>query len=122
MGNNKMGSGYFNMDCMDGMRMFPDNYFALAIVDPPYGKGEDGGKKRSGYVSQRNGSKIFVPDGGYEKKTWDNKPPEPEYFEELIRVSQNQIIFGVNYFDFPLVGGGLYGINAMMDRTSLMQR
>lgn len=99
-------SGYYNMDCMDGMRMFPDNYFALAIVDPPYGKGEDGGKKRSGYVRQKNGSKIFVPDGGYEKKTWDDKPPEPEYFKELFRVSQNQIIFGVNYFNFVEFGPG----------------
>ena len=88
------------MDCMDGIRVFPDNYFALAIVDPPYGRGEDGGKKRSGYVRQKNGSKIFVADGGYEKKTWDDKSPEPEYFDELIRVSHNQIIWGCNYFDY----------------------
>lgn len=92
--------GYYNMDCMDGIRVFPDNYFALAIVDPPYGRGEDGGKKRSGYVRQKNGSKIFVADGGYEKKTWDDKSPEPEYFDELIRVSHNQIIWGCNYFDY----------------------
>lgn len=55
--------GYYNMDCVNGMKIFPDNYFALAIVDPPYGKGEDGGKKRGGYVKQKNGSKIFVQDG-----------------------------------------------------------
>ena len=97
--------GYFNIDCMDGMKTFPDNYFGLAIVDPPYGRGEDGGKKRSGYVRQKNGSKIFVSDGGYEKKAWDDKPPDAEYFNELFRVSRNQIIFGVNYFDFPLMGG-----------------
>lgn len=92
--------GYHCMDCIDGMKAFPDNYFALAIVDPPYGKGEDGGKKRSGYVKQKNGSKIFVSDGGYEKKKWDGKPPGPEYFDELIRVSRNQIIWGCNYFDY----------------------
>lgn len=102
----KLKSGYFYMDCIDGMRMFPDNYFALAIVDPPYGKGEDGGTKRGGYVKQKNGSKIFVPDGKYEKKKWDSKPPEPEYFKELLRVSRNQIIFGVNYFNHVEFGPG----------------
>lgn len=100
-----METGYYNMDCMIGMSNFPDNYFGLAVVDPPYGKGEDGGKKRWGYVTQKNGKRIFVPDGGYEKKEWDSKPPGPEYFKELFRVSRNQIIFGVNYFNFPLRGG-----------------
>lgn len=42
--------GYYNMDCMQGMKEFPDKYFDLAIVDPAYGRKEHGGKKRSGYV------------------------------------------------------------------------
>lgn len=40
-----MDFGYYNMDCMDGMKEFPDDYFDLAIVDPPYGIGENGDKK-----------------------------------------------------------------------------
>lgn len=97
--------GYYNMDCMQGMKEFPDKYFDLAIVDPAYGRKEHGGRKRSGYVKQKNGSKIFVKDGQYENRNWDNEPPSEEYFNELIRVSKNQIIWGCNYFDYPLIGG-----------------
>ena len=97
--------GFYNMDCMDGMKQFPDKYFDLAIVDPEYGRKEHGGRNRSGYVKQKNGKKIFVKDGQYENRNWDNKPPSADYFDELIRVSKNQIIWGCNYFDYPLVGG-----------------
>lgn len=97
--------GYYNMDCMQGMKEFPDKYFDLAIVDPPYGRKEHGGRNRSGYVRQKNGGKIFVKDGQYENRKWDNEPPSEEYFNELMRVSKNQIIFGCNYFDYPLIGG-----------------
>ena len=93
------------MDCMQGMKEFPDKYFDLAIVDPPYGRKEHGGINRSGYVRQKNGSKIFVKDGQYRNRNWDNEPPSEEYFNELIRVSKNQIIFGCNYFDYPIIGG-----------------
>lgn len=93
------------MDCMQGMKEFPDKYFDLAIVDPPYGRKEHGGRNRSGYVRQKNGSKIFVKDGQYENQNWDNEPPSEDYFNELMRVSKNQIIFGCNYFDYPLIGG-----------------
>nr|DAD72640.1 MAG TPA: adenine specific DNA methyltransferase [Siphoviridae sp. ct7EW56]DAH21295.1 MAG TPA: adenine specific DNA methyltransferase [Bacteriophage sp.] len=97
--------GYYNMDCMQGMKEFPDKYFDLAIVDPPYGRKEHGGRNRSGYVRQKNGRKIFVKDGKYGNRNWDNEPPSEEYFNELIRVSKNQIIWGCNYFDYPLIGG-----------------
>lgn len=93
------------MDCMQGMKEFPDKYFDLAIVDPPYGRKEHGGRNRNGYVRQKNGSKIFVKDGQYENRNWDNEPPSEDYFNELMRVSKNQIIFGCNYFDYPLIGG-----------------
>lgn len=93
------------MDCMQGMEEFPDKYFDLAIVDPPYGRKEHGGRNRSGYVRQKNGSKIFVKDGQYGNRNWDNDPPSEDYFNELMRVSKNQIIFGCNYFDHPLIGG-----------------
>jgi site-specific DNA-methyltransferase (adenine-specific) len=95
----------YNMDCMEGMKQIPDKYFELAIVDPPYGRKEHGGTKRSGYVKQANGTKLYVADGGYEKRNWDNEPAGAEYFDELMRVSQNQIIWGVNYFDYKFGAG-----------------
>ena len=82
-------SEVFNEDCMAGMSRYPDNYFELAIVDPPYGIGRDGKPKST---SSHGGHK------GYEFKGWDNEIPSPEYFTELFRVSKNQIIFGANYF------------------------
>lgn len=86
-------------DCMNFLPDFPDNYFDVAVVDPPYGIKEHGGKNRSKYVKQKNGSSIYVPDGGYKNFGWDNSPPELEYFKQLFRVSKNQIIWGANYFD-----------------------
>lgn len=97
--------GYYNMDCMEGMKQFPDKYFDLAIVDPPYGRKEHGGTNRSTFVNQKNGRSIFVKDGQYEKRNWDNEPPSEKYFKELMRVSKNQIIWGCNYFSYPLSGG-----------------
>lgn len=97
--------GYWCMDCMDGMKKFPDKYFDIAVVDPEYGRKEHGGKNRSKYVKQKNGSKIYVPDGQYENRGWDTIAAGKEYFDELFRVSKHQIIFGVNYFNYPLVGG-----------------
>ena len=87
----------YNIDCMEGMNQFPDKYFELAIVDPEYGRKEHGGKDRSKYVKRKNGSKIYVQDGNYIKKDWDNKPAGEEYFKELFRVSKHQIIWGENY-------------------------
>ena len=94
-----------HIDCMVYMRTLPANAFDLAIVDPPYGRGEHGGIKRSSLAKQKNGKMTFVRDGNYDKKTWDEKPPTDEYFDELERVSVNQIIFGVNYFDRAFKGG-----------------
>lgn len=90
---------------MDYLQHFPDKYFDIAVTDPPYGLKEHGGKKRSKYVAQKNGSKIFVSDGDYKNRNWDNEPPDSHYFDELIRASKNQIIWGVNYFDYPFAGG-----------------
>lgn len=89
----------YNMDCLEAMRQMKDNEFDLAICDPPYGRKEYGGKNRTGYVLQKNGARLYVNDGGYEKKRWDEQPIEDKYFDEIIRVSKHQIIWGVNYFD-----------------------
>jgi site-specific DNA-methyltransferase (adenine-specific) len=79
-----------NEDNMLLMARYPDNYFDLAIVDPPYGIGIDGQKK-----SIKNGTQIRKH---HEFKGWDNAIPSEEYFNELKRVSKNQIIWGGNYF------------------------
>lgn len=92
-------------DCMEYLPRFPDKYFDVAVVDPEYGRKEHGGKDRSKYVKQKNGSTLFVPSGNYEKRDWDNEPAGKEYFDELLRVSKHQIIWGINYFDYALAGG-----------------
>lgn len=84
--------GYYNMDCMDGMKQFPDKYFDLAIVDPPYFSGPE---KRGFYG--RNISPIGVKRTYKKMDKWN--VPEKKYFEELFRVSKNQIIWGCNYFE-----------------------
>jgi len=79
-----------NMDCMDYLKECKDNEFDLAIVDPPYGIGIDGQKEsKRGKKSDRK---------YHEKKDWDNEIPSQNYFDELKRVSKNQIIWGANYF------------------------
>jgi len=81
----------YNMDCMELMKKYPDNYFDLAIVDPPYGLGsrlvEGGGKGIMGKYKEE-----------YRLKQWDEEIPSAEYFKQLFRVSKNQIIWGGNYF------------------------
>ncbi|MHB0775407.1 DNA methyltransferase [Halomonas sp. WWR20] len=87
-----------NIDCMEFMRSQPDNAFDLAIVDPPYGRGEHGGAIRTHAVLQKNGTRLIAHDGGYVKKDWDKAPPSSAYFSELRRVSKDQIIWGANYY------------------------
>lgn len=82
-----------NRDCMEAMAEFPDKFFELAIVDPPYGIGEDGGDKKRGRLKD-NYKKVV----NHKKKAWDLTKPKCEYFKELMRVSKNQIIWGGNYF------------------------
>ena len=94
----------YNMDCMEYMRALPDKAFDLAVVDPPYGIGEDGGKSRSKFVIQKNGNRLYVEDGHYEKTGFDAAPPSKEFFNELFRVSKEQIIWGANYFTLPRAG------------------
>ena len=92
-------------DNMDLMRSKPDKFWDLAIVDPNYGIGADNPSIKPKKCKQKNGSVLTVNNPIYVHKQWDNKAPEKEYFDELLRVSKHQIIFGVNYFNYPLVGG-----------------
>jgi site-specific DNA-methyltransferase (adenine-specific) len=96
-----------NADCMDYMATLSDAAFDLAIVDPPYGRGEDGGKNRSKGVLQKNGTVLQCLDGDYSKKNWDRAPPPLEYFDELRRVARHQIIWGANYMPVKLQGGAI---------------
>ena len=78
-----------NEDNMELMARYEDNYFDLAIVDPPYGIGISKNPVRQ----------------QHKKKQWDNEIPTQDYFKELFRVSKNQIIWGGNYFDLPTTQG-----------------
>lgn len=84
-------------DCMNVMAKYPDKYFDLACVDPPYGIGETG--ERSNRI--KPGGKYLSADPNkkrYSVKHWDNKPASKEYFLELRRVSSNMIVWGANHF------------------------
>ena len=78
---------YIN-DCLELMGKYENNFFDLAIVDPPYGI------NISNNIGRRKGEKK----SNYKKVDWDKEPPKDKYFEELIRISKNQIIWGGNYF------------------------
>ena len=104
----------FNRDCMEAMKEFPDKFFDLAVVDPPYGgaisaDAEDtfkgatvrrfGGRIDKYIKAERTGG-TWAEKYGKNINHWDIAP-SPEYFQELARVSKNQIIWGGNYFGLP---------------------
>lgn len=92
-----MSTIVYNMDCMDGMKDYPDKYFDLAIVDPVYGD-----VTRGGYTTGTNGGKIIGSGKAtqivYHNGIWQQLKTPRSYFRELFRVSKNQIIWGGNYF------------------------
>ena len=91
-----------NEDNMNLMARYPDNYFDLAIVDPPYGIDADVKNSQNKVQSKKSATKSKR----YGSQLWDSNIPTDEYFDELIRVSKKQIIWGANYFG--LVGGMIY--------------
>ena len=97
---NKFISEVTNEDCIEGMARYPDKYFDLAIVDPPYGinVNMNAGRKKNTISKKRT------------IKKWDNKTPTLEYFNELFRVSKNQIICGANYMteNLPISAGWIF--------------
>ena len=82
-------SEIFNRDCVEAMKEYPNNYFDLAIVDPPYGIGIDVAMNAN---KGKQGFKL------YKETNWDSAIPTIEYWDELDRVSKNQIVWGGNYF------------------------
>ena len=86
-----------HIDCMDYMRSLPDNSFYLAIVDPPYGLNMAKERPRKDGRFAHN-----------KPRKWDENIPSPEYFSELMRISNNQIIWGGNYFGLPPTQGFIF--------------
>ena len=85
----------YNIDCMEYMRTLPENAFDLAVVDPPYGISAD--RKLHSRTLTKNGSSL-ASQTIYHYSDWDRSKPSKEYFDELRRVSRNQIIWGANHF------------------------
>jgi site-specific DNA-methyltransferase (adenine-specific) len=84
------------------MSRYPDNYFDLAIVDPPYGIDADVKNSTDKMQTKKSATKSKK----YGSQLWDSDIPTDEYFDELKRVSKKQIVWGANYFG--LVGGMIY--------------
>lgn len=82
-------SGFYNMDCLEAMREFPDKFFDLALVDPPYGL-----DRMSKGTAENNRT-------GFAHGIWNDTKPTQEYFDELFRVSKHAIIWGANNFTLP---------------------
>ena len=89
-----------HMDCMEGMAQFPDKYFELAICDPPYFP-----EANLHYHNGRSVSTSGIKRRSYHKSCAWNVPTN-EYYTELLRVSKEQIIWGINYFRFENVPSG----------------
>lgn len=77
-------------DCLEFMKQLPDKSIDLILTDPPYGIGESSNNNKS------RGKLTEAKDYGC--KDWDDAPPQKETFDEIIRISKNQIIFGANHF------------------------
>ncbi len=106
-----MSSIVHNMDCMEGMKQYPDKYFDLAICDIPYGINVGKMaylKETKTTVKQKNGSRLNGNKNKdvYSQKDWDKETPSQDYFDELKRVSKEQIIFGVEYVNWEGLGAG----------------
>ncbi len=87
-----MSSITFNEDCMAGMKRYPDKFFDLAVVDPIYGDVTAGG-----YITGKSAGGVG-PHIKHHDAAWKQEKTPKEYFDELFRASQNQVIWGGNYF------------------------
>jgi site-specific DNA-methyltransferase (adenine-specific) len=118
-----------NEDNMLLMARYPNNYFDLAIVDPPYGIGFDRENPTMSAGVRKDGTKrkketwSNPKEKGYTKKNWDKQTPTEEYWNQLMRVSKNQIIWGGNYFSDYLKphGGWIVWDKGVAEGMSLSQ-
>lgn len=91
--------GFYNLDCMVGMKEFPDKYFDLAIVDPVFGDVTGGGYTTDKWdKTEHHIGTGLANQKAYHRGLWVQSKTPPEYFTELFRVSKNQIIWGANFF------------------------
>ena len=95
----------YNCDCMEILKQTPDKYYSLCIVDPPYGIGASKQTIKPNRIKQKNGTYMNVKSTKYTQKEWDKQSPDNIYFDELIRVSKNQIIWGCNYYNYYFGSG-----------------
>ena len=117
------------IDCMEYMKTVPDKYYQLSIVDPPYGIGFDRENTSMSAGERKDGTKRNMKSWsnprptGYAVKEWDSKRPGADYFNELMRVSKNQIVWGGNYFTdiLPPSGGWVVWEKGVPDGMSLSQ-
>ncbi|WP_257657682.1 DNA methyltransferase [Parapedobacter lycopersici] len=100
-----------NRDCIEAMKEFPDGYFELAIVDPPYGIGLDMVTKVNSNARNKKNNGTVVK---HKEKDWNNAIPDTEYFTELYRVSKHQIIWGCNYYGSQIKSCGRIVHNKLM--------
>lgn len=118
---NKVKSDVFNMDCVEYMRTLPDNYFDIAICDPPYGDADSGDFRFGENTSTSNRLRFHggdrweryykEKDGDLKNIDWD-VAPQQEFFDELFRVSKNQVIWGGELF-FPTT----YKVLSRLEKT-----
>jgi len=106
-----MISKVYNYDWRKVTKNYPDKYFDWVIDDVPYGINVGKMaflKETNTLVTQKNGTKSNPNKSKkvYTQKEWDIKPPTQEYFDEMVRISKNQIIFGVEYVDWIGLGNG----------------
>lgn len=98
-----------NVDCMEGLKKYPPQYFDLLVADIPYGLNVAKmafTQNVKTTVKQRNGTRLRIPKEKYALKDWDTEVPGQAYFDEVRRVSKHQIIWGVEYVDWQGLGSG----------------
>jgi len=105
-------------DCLDIMRGMPDNCIDLVLTDPPYGINYDG--ETTCYGKSGKGNTFNKGIQHHKKLGWDSETPGKEYFEEMMRISKNQIIFGGNYFTdkLPVSRGWLYWDKKIINKNN----
>ncbi len=106
-----MKSIVYNERWQETVKRIPDDYFDWVIDDVPYGIGVGKMaylKETKTAVKQKNGNKINGNSNKkvYTQKNWDKEAPKQDYFDEMCRISKNQIIFGVEYVDWECLGKG----------------
>lgn len=108
-----------NIDCMEGMSRYPNKFFDWVVADIPYGLNVAKmafTQEVKTTVKQKNGNRLRIPKEKYALKNWDTEVPEQEYFDEVCRVSKNQIIFGVEYVKWTGLGNGRIKWNKLVNK------